>query len=230
MKYVEPVEGNKEPKVTELGFTEVVNLVERLTFLKIGARICDRIRFDDEFAREAAGILRALNQLRAGKRFVLKLNDHYTRLDLNQMLKSANIGCLRDNIILDLRPVQESSNQRDLLHQSYEMEWFVATFYAGENVEEITFELDARGLVPCDTDEGLLFVQHFPREDRERSIVVLDSWRQLTIGKEFPSFGHTMNGFPIFSLVKDHDINYRYCNYLCKRKAVVADKAQPDLL
>lgn len=185
-----------ELKITDLKHSYVQHGLERLAKFHIGARLWNRMRFDDAFAHTVSTALHDAYIATPGIRYTATFDRHYTRFELRRELTQAGITPLAEKIIASLLPVDPKQGQQELIDNPYEAEWFVVEPGYRMDEDAVRAELAYRGVAPCTTEEGLSFMLAHTRASIPQSIVVLDAWREVSGTRQFLELGHSMSGHP----------------------------------
>jgi hypothetical protein len=219
-----------EPKITALKWSFVQHGLERLAQFGVYARIWNRLRFDDKFTTAVSKMLAEMNQSMAGKQFRARFEKQYTRLELNEILCKENIMTLRHDIIQKLKPDDKKTDQPELIGTPHEREWFVVDPGYSMDEEAARIELNHRGLVPCNTEDGMSFIwAHRSSIPDTRRIIVLDSWRKRCGEKEFLTISRTMAGQSGLFLTEAKDLKYDSVSlFLGKRGEVTKEEDSED--
>ncbi|MDR3558086.1 MAG: hypothetical protein P4L61_00995, partial [Candidatus Pacebacteria bacterium] len=146
------------------------------------------------------------------------------RLELSELLQQNRVMSLKNNIIQQLLPDTQKTDQPELIGSKYEKEWIVVSPGYRMDEDAIRMELDRRGLIPANTEDGLGFMLTHQRATVENSLVVLDSWREYRGSKEFLALGYTGAGFPMVFMTSNVEAD----KYLAKAKPLQPAASEPE--
>lgn len=183
----------EDSTLLQLKGTHLIHGLEQLARYGIGPDFWHRLRLDTRFAEQAIQLMLDEDKRNPGISRTITLDRECGRLEL-QVMAGKRVWHLRSDIILALGPAPEKRMTPG------EYQYYVVDPKRSVSEHEIRREVARRGLVPADTEDGLLFMAACTSTVSDSSIIVLDSYLETDQDRSFLDLSCTLEGRPGTSL------------------------------